>query len=555
MPAIKFRNGQPVSRAAGTSRGFKPRQSALADLRRTFRSVVGWSAESQQGGFKELRFMPTLIDVKTDESMAGDEHKERPDSQPLKRRSNQDTAIQTISDALVPRTRQQAHALTVDDRPLTQTGTLVGIAQAVLFKCDPQLSHQAQSRRAITWQGRDLRGVDSGKIQQSVDDRILGIHPSRKGPTKIDTRIALADKVQGFVKRMDVELKLAFERLHATRGHADLHDLPPRLLQCEQGIGIPIQPWPKQDVAADTRLDHRRSAQARGGYSQAYVVRHAYISEADAQQAAALSRIEPFDAALGQFQRRKQIARRRGFNIEGERRDLCCAEPAHAEDDKSAHPREQVIALMRGRYSGSGCQFMHGATIVAGSARVQSPIWTEPESLPSMETIMRPIILPVLLCLTLIACNQPSPDQTSSAPANVAAPIPAQTTAATETAVEPPAMKAPEGDCGDQSALASEERMANTPKWSLASEQDNFGFDVFRSDSEDGEFAKLNQDPILGAGTTDETQKYSWRDDTIDPCKDYWYYVDSISTSGVREKMTPTFKAPAKHSPRSQAAE
>ena len=115
-------------------------------------------------------------------------------------------------------------------------------------------------------------------------------------------------------------------------------------------------------------------------------------------------------------------------------------------------------------------------------------------------------------------------------------------------------MKAPEGDCGDQSALAPEERAANTPKWSLASEQDNFGFDVFRGDSEDGEFVKLNKDPILGAGTTDETQKYSWRDDTIDPCKDYWYYVESISTAGVHEKMTPTFKAPAKHSPRTETA-
>ena len=106
----------------------------------------------------------------------------------------------------------------------------------------------------------------------------------------------------------------------------------------------------------------------------------------------------------------------------------------------------------------------------------------------------------------------------------------------------------------DQSALAAEDRLANTPKWSLASEQDNFGFDVFRGDSENGEFTKLNKDPILGAGTTDETQKYSWRDDTIDPCKEYWYYVDSISTTGVREKMTPTFKAPAKRSPRTQPA-
>ena len=168
---------------------------------------------------------------------------------------------------------------------------------------------------------------------------------------------------------------------------------------------------------------------------------------------------------------------------------------------------------------------------------------------------MRPLILPVLLSLILSACNQPSPDPTAGTPANEVAPAQAETAPAAEAAAEPAIAKAPEGDCGDQSALAPEERLANTPKWSLASEQDNFGFDVFRGDSENGEFAKLNKDPMLGAGTTDETKKYSWRDDTIDPCKDYWYYVESISTTGVREKMTPTFKAPAKRSPRSEPAQ
>ena len=165
---------------------------------------------------------------------------------------------------------------------------------------------------------------------------------------------------------------------------------------------------------------------------------------------------------------------------------------------------------------------------------------------------MRPVIMSVLFTLVLSACNQPSPDQSTPPPAATTAP--ASAPAAPAAPVEVATVKAPEGDCGDQSAIPAEERIANTPKWSLASEQDNFGFDVFRGDSEKGEFAKLNKDPILGAGTTDETQKYSWRDDTVDPCKDYWYYVDSISTTGVREKMTPTFKAAAKRSPRSAPA-
>jgi hypothetical protein len=167
---------------------------------------------------------------------------------------------------------------------------------------------------------------------------------------------------------------------------------------------------------------------------------------------------------------------------------------------------------------------------------------------------MRLFPLLLLLPLMLTACNQPSPDQAASAPTPQAAPATTPNEAPAAPGAEPVAAKAPEGDCGDQSSVPAEERIANTPKWSLASEQDNFGFDVYRGDSEKGEFAKLNKDPILGAGTTDETQKYSWRDDTIDPCKDYWYYVESISTSGTREKMTPTFKAAAKRSPRSEPA-
>lgn len=164
---------------------------------------------------------------------------------------------------------------------------------------------------------------------------------------------------------------------------------------------------------------------------------------------------------------------------------------------------------------------------------------------------MRLLALSTLIVLSLAACDQPAPEPTVPPATTEAAPAPASAPAAPAEAV---VAKPPEGDCGDQSAVAPEERIANTPKWSLASEQDNFGFDVFRGDTEEGEFVKLNENPILGAGTTDETQKYQYRDDSIDPCKEYWYYVESISTSGVREKMTPTFKAAAKRSPRTEPA-
>ena len=100
--------------------------------------------------------------------------------------------------------------------------------------------------------------------------------------------------------------------------------------------------------------------------------------------------------------------------------------------------------------------------------------------------------------------------------------------------------------CGSQAAVAPAQRLSNTVTWTTASEEDNFGYEVYRGDAENGPFAKVTKQPILGNGTTAETHEYKFVDDSIDPCKEYWYYVESISTQGQREKFTPVFRAPAK---------
>lgn len=162
---------------------------------------------------------------------------------------------------------------------------------------------------------------------------------------------------------------------------------------------------------------------------------------------------------------------------------------------------------------------------------------------------MRTAALIVLAATVLAACSPSTPEQAVAPPAP-ATPVeskPVEAKPAEATAAAPaPAKEIPAGQCGDQSALPADQRVANTARWTTASEQDNFGFDVFRGDSENGEFTKLTKEPILGAGTSDETHKYEFRDDAIDPCREYWYYVEGISTSGNREKFTPTFRAPPK---------
>jgi hypothetical protein len=106
------------------------------------------------------------------------------------------------------------------------------------------------------------------------------------------------------------------------------------------------------------------------------------------------------------------------------------------------------------------------------------------------------------------------------------------------------------GVCGSQADVPAEKRVVNNVHWTTASEEENFGYDVFRSSTgEKGPFAKLTKQPILGNGTTDETHEYKYADDAIDPCRDYWYYVESINTNGSRERFTPVFRAPAKRHP------
>jgi hypothetical protein len=94
---------------------------------------------------------------------------------------------------------------------------------------------------------------------------------------------------------------------------------------------------------------------------------------------------------------------------------------------------------------------------------------------------------------------------------------------------------------GDQHASLS-----NTVKWSTASEVNNFGYDVYRSESRDGPYQRITPQPILGQDTTDLLTEYEYADHTIAPDTLYFYYVQSISMEGKRKRITPVIQAPVK---------
>lgn len=139
----------------------------------------------------------------------------------------------------------------------------------------------------------------------------------------------------------------------------------------------------------------------------------------------------------------------------------------------------------------------------------------------------------LLLVVVVVALAGCAGSGGSGPAAAVPEPAPA-TTPATAPAAAPAATPVPEGP------------PFNRLKWSTASEVDNFGFDIYRSTAEDGPFDRLTVQPIPGAGTVDEPRYYEYKDTAIDPGVEYFYYVESISVDGIREKFSPIIRAPAK---------
>ncbi len=81
-----------------------------------------------------------------------------------------------------------------------------------------------------------------------------------------------------------------------------------------------------------------------------------------------------------------------------------------------------------------------------------------------------------------------------------------------------------------------------TLRWSTASEVDNYGFFVLRGEDEKGPFKALNEKAIPGAGNSDLPKAYAYEDLLVTPGKTYYYYLESVSTLGVREKFSPVIK-------------
>ena len=86
------------------------------------------------------------------------------------------------------------------------------------------------------------------------------------------------------------------------------------------------------------------------------------------------------------------------------------------------------------------------------------------------------------------------------------------------------------------SFTATSEGGAVTLFWRTESEVDNLGFDIYRSDSKDGPFVKVNTLRIPGAGTSGAPHEYEYVDKFVGEGQRYFYYIEDIDFSGIRTK-------------------
>lgn len=94
-----------------------------------------------------------------------------------------------------------------------------------------------------------------------------------------------------------------------------------------------------------------------------------------------------------------------------------------------------------------------------------------------------------------------------------------------------------------------------TIKWSTSSEVDNYGFWVMRGDTEQGPFKEVHPKVVPGAGNSDLPRKYAFDDRNVEMGRVYYYYLDAISTHGVREKYSPVIKKQCCDKPGEKAPE
>lgn len=83
-------------------------------------------------------------------------------------------------------------------------------------------------------------------------------------------------------------------------------------------------------------------------------------------------------------------------------------------------------------------------------------------------------------------------------------------------------------------------------RWRTETQEDNYGFNIYRADKPDGQYKKVNKSIIPGEGSTNIPRDYCYMDTPLPRGETFYYYIESVSTGGVAEVMKDTKGAKVK---------
>lgn len=84
-------------------------------------------------------------------------------------------------------------------------------------------------------------------------------------------------------------------------------------------------------------------------------------------------------------------------------------------------------------------------------------------------------------------------------------------------------------------------------RWQVANEYDIYGYEIYRSDSEKGQFQRISQRIIQRLeGDPEAGSSYQWRDNSAQSGKTYWYYINIVFNKGRKQQFTNPQKVVAK---------
>ncbi len=75
--------------------------------------------------------------------------------------------------------------------------------------------------------------------------------------------------------------------------------------------------------------------------------------------------------------------------------------------------------------------------------------------------------------------------------------------------------------------------------WTTESEINNLGFNLYKSEQADGNYDKINNKIIEGAGNSSTQTQYTYMDSRVEAGKTYYYQLEDVSFDGKSEKHLP----------------